>query len=85
MNSQNSSMFLMTCIGQCKVDLKSLSPNISFCVHLVHVVLEMKCQLTDLYMYRHLQVRKWALASCKQLSTSIVQGIVIGHCPFHNF
>ena len=25
------------------------------------------------------------MASCKQLSTSIVQGIVIGHCPFHNF
>ena len=24
------------------------------------------------------------MASCKQLSTSIVQGIVIGHCPFHN-
>ena len=32
-----------------------------------------------------MQVRKWAVASCKQLSTSIVQGIVIGHCPFHNF
>ena len=25
------------------------------------------------------------MASCKQLITSIVQGIVIGHCPFHNF
>ena len=25
------------------------------------------------------------MASCKQLSTSIVQGIVIGHCSFHNF
>ena len=33
----------------------------------------------------HRQVKKWAVASCKQLITSIVQGIVIGHCPFHNF
>ena len=33
----------------------------------------------------HMQVRKWAVASCKQLSTSIVQGIVIGHMPISQF
>ena len=33
----------------------------------------------------HRQVKKWAVASCKQLITSIVQGIVIGTLPISQF